>query len=117
MGENEYTREQLNRDRFNRYTEGMTPLDEGGVRIACYVVREYINRFRYGNSAVTEDDYKEAINILVAYAYDKSKNDTKVELHGCDNGCDTCKAFCDGEMHLSLRNTRSCPNYVDDPGE
>ena len=107
----------MDREIFEYITKDMKPLDEGGVKKACYVIREYKNHSKYGNSAVTEDDYREAINVLVAYAYDNSKNDTKVELHGCDKGCDTCKAFCDGEMHLSLRNTRPCPNYVDDPGE
>ncbi len=117
MEEREYTRQQYNKDRFDYATQGMASLDEGGVRRACYVVREWRNHSKYGNAGVTEDDYIEAVNILVAYAYEKSKNNTTVELHGCDGGCDTCKAFCDGEMHLSLRKKRPCPNYVDDPGE
>ena len=109
----------IKRVNFAFRTQNMKPLEEGGVQKACYIVREWINHHDYPESCgVTEDEYKEAIYVLVAFGYTNAQSDTTVNTFNCVPGCDTSKHFCDGEFCLSLiKNKKPCPYLVDDPGE
>ena len=108
----------MDREKFNYITEDMSSLEDGGIKKACYIIREWKNSRDCPDScAVTQEEYEEAINILVAFSYPKCDNKTTVEMINCVNGCDTSKYICAGEFRLSLKPKKPCPYYIDDPGE
>ena len=109
----------MKKEFFDLQTQNMASLDDGGVQKACYVITEWNNSRNYPDyCAVTEDEYKEAVRILVAYAHPRVKDNTTVETYRCVHGCDDARSFCGGNFCLSLRpNKKECPYLVDDPGE
>lgn len=110
------------KDKFDYITKDMTPLEEGGVKIACLIVQEYRkNKGRtdfFGDSicAVTEEQYQDAIGILTSFAFNNSTNETKTELYKCVLGsdCNPSAPLCKGEFSRNNRLAKKlCPHRFD----
>lgn len=111
------------KDEFDYMTRKMAPLEDGGVKKACFIVQEYnknkgeINPIT-GKSlcAVTEEEYNDAISVLTSFAYNNSTNETKTELYKCTLGydCNPTSAYCKGEFSANNHLAKKlCPHRFD----
>lgn len=112
------------KDKFDYITKDMTPLEEGGVKIACLIVEEYHkNKGRTnpitGDSwcGVTEEQYHDAISILTSFTFNNSTNETKTELYKCVLGsdCNPSAPFCKGEFSACNHLAKKLCPYRFDP--
>lgn len=93
---------------------------KNSVKKACYVVREYMRCKRYNdleNCAVTEKEFLESLNILLAFGYTNSDKDTIAKRWTCDSDCNRNNgmyAFCPGEFQID-RNSESFCEYYSSP--
>ena len=108
----------MNRTDFNLITKDL-PLNS--VKRACYIVREYI-RCKVDNNldccAVTKQEYNAALNILLAYSFTTSENDTTVEQWTCDSDCNKNNGlcgFCDGEFQINSKTGKQLCKYYSNP--
>ena len=103
----------MTREQFANITKN---LKRGGVKEACYIVKEYIdNRQRsYGECAVTKTEVYEAVKVLLAFSFKNSDKDTEVNMFRCGDNCmmdsdenQVCLyQFMENEFSRSL-----CPHY------
>lgn len=102
---------------------------KGGIKEACVIVREYLQNSKVSgesisspNSAVTTEEFIQATNILMAYAWQNRKNDCIPEFWYCIDDCsniDKC-IFCPGEYQIASKDEKGkslskipCPHYKD----
>ena len=112
------------KDKFDYMTKDMVPLEDGGVKKACFIIQEYRkNKGRVhpitGESlcAVTEEEYNDALSVLVSFSYKHSTYGTKTELHRCTLGddCNPSSAFCKGEFSANNHLAKKLCPYRFDP--
>ena len=99
-----------------------------GTKQACIKIREYLqngcvtqNGIKTITSAVTNDEFIAAVNILLAYAWQNKENDCVPETWYCDSDCSrVCNAICPGEFQLGNKDEngktlakKRCPYFAD----
>ena len=106
--------QEARRKRFDSLARGVADdynkgLAKGGVKEACMICLEYI-RFRK-SADVTEEEFKEALSKVLAYAYQNCSDDTMVEEYHCDENCiDTdFPKYCKGALLLESKTGKKCP--------
>ena len=99
---------------------------EGGTKEACIKIREVLNhQFNPGNqlhapmSAVTIDEFIDAVEKLVSFALDHE--DEKVYKYCCEPDCIYAgNPYCKGHLIVGVKNRRNakkvkiCPYYVEE---
>ncbi len=93
-------------------------LKENSVRRACYIVREYLRckDYNFSNPSVSEEEFYDALNILLAHSYQTSDEKTVVEQWCCDGDCDRNNGFygfCPGEFQIDAKKRTLCKYYLD----
>jgi hypothetical protein len=105
---------------------------EGGTKEACVYVREYLQNCmvpKYENkdissvnSAVTSDEFIEAVRVLMGYAWENRKDDNIPETFYCDKDCSYIDThyICPGEFQLAQKDEvgkpfskKLCPHFMD----
>ena len=118
----------MEKEIFALYTKD---LPKNSVKRACYVVREFL-RYRkvtqnketktlecevLPGCAVTFEEYEEARNIILSYAYQNATKSDKAELFFCEGDCVQNDygndAFCKGEFSIHPKSLNLCPHYMD----
>ena len=92
----------------------------GGTKEACVKAREFIrNTMNPGNqlhaplSCVSADEFIEAVNVLMAFAF--RQDDTIPETWECDNDCHGNASFlCPGECNIKKGSAKLCPYFIDE---
>ena len=103
----------------NEFLYLVKDLPDGGVKKACYIVREYIRHEimkDLSHSAVTKEEYDEAVRILLAHSFKTSDNDTTIEDWYCEFDCNRnngLEGFCKGEFQSSSKAKKLCKYYSD----
>lgn len=118
----------MDKEIFAWYTKD---LPRNSVKRACYVVREFLRYTKVTQNqetgtlecevlpgcAVTFEEYEEARNVILSYAYQNATKLDKVELFVCDDDCIQNDygndAFCKGEFSLHSKSLNLCPYYMD----
>ena len=118
----------MEKEIFAWYTKD---LPRNSVKRACFVVREFLRYSKVTQNketgtleceilpgcAVTFEEYEEARNVILSYAYQNSTKLDKVELFVCDGDCIQNDygndAFCKGEFSLHSKSLNLCPHYMD----
>lgn len=109
----------LNRDEIefvlsdNRYLKG-------GTKEACVRVRQVLkksqnncNQLHESFSSVENDEFLEAVKVLMAAAF--KKEDEIPETWYCDNDCKmVSNLLCPGECNLSNDSKKRCPFFIDE---
>ena len=96
-------------------------LPENSVKRACYIVREYQRYEEYGifiDCAVSEEEYKEALRIILAHSFLTSNENTAVELWQCDGDCNRnhgFNEFCPGEFQVCKDSDKRLCKFFADP--
>ena len=93
---------------------------KGGTKEACVKAREFIrNAINPGNqlhaplSCVKADEFLEAVETLMAFAY--SQDDTIPKTWQCDNDCHMVAGFwCPGEYNIKKNANKMCPFFMDE---
>lgn len=93
---------------------------EGGTKEACVKVRAFLNHATNpGNqihstlSCVTADEFMEAVETLMAFAY--CQEDSVPERWKCDSDCRKTSLFlCPGECNISKTSDKMCPFFMDE---
>ena len=89
---------------------------EHGVKEACLMVKEYLNNLEdITKSAVTKEEFIEAITIILNYSFTSSNKNTVVKEYYCKEDCrmNTEFCFCKGEFSLSSNSKKLCKHYLD----
>jgi hypothetical protein len=101
--------------------------NKGGVKEACYVVREYLSNskadengiFNGDQSAVSNQEFLSAVESLLAFSWSQNI-DIVPEMYLCDNDCSRLDTdgFCPGEFQLSkssekVKQKKLCPHFID----
>ena len=91
---------------------------ENSVRKACYDVREFMRSQKYGtmDNAVTEEEFYKSLDILLAYSYEQSNDETVVEQYYCDSECERNNGiygFCPGEFQINSKSRVLCRHFMD----
>ena len=118
----------MEKEIFAWYTKD---LPRNSVKRACFVVREFLRYSKVTQNketgtleceilprcAVTFEEYEEARNVILSYAYQNSTKLDKVELFVCESDCVHndygYDAFCNGEFSLHSKSLNLCPHYMD----
>ena len=105
----------MNKDDFEILTKD---LKENSVRKACYVAREYLRCKKYNvpSSFIKEEEFYNALNILLAHSYQTSDDKTIVEFWHCESDCDRNNSlfgFCPGEFQIDEQKRTLCKYYID----
>jgi len=93
---------------------------EGGTKEACIKVREVLqNAINPGNqlhapgSCVKIDEFIEAVNVLVASAF--QKDDEIPETWSCNNDCKKVgDILCPGECNIKKDSPKQCSFFMDE---
>ena len=108
----------MNRNEFDTIT---SDLNKDGVKMACYVVREYIRCERSKKldfCAVSKEEFDNALNVLLAFSYQNSDNNTLVEQCECESDCNRnngLNGFCSGEFQLKQNTNKVLCKHYSDP--
>lgn len=102
---------------------------QGGIKEACIIVREYLQNSRIyqtvissSNSAVTTDEFVQAVKVLMAYSWQNRANDCIPERWECDIDCASIDSsiFCPGEFQIASKDEKGrslsktlCPYFRD----
>ena len=102
----------------------------GGSKEACIKVREYLQNIKQtqpeitvsSSCSVSNQEFVDAVKVLMAYAWQNRENDCLPDMWYCDNDCsniDTC-IFCPGEYQLAPKDENGkslskklCPYFID----
>ena len=102
----------------------------GGSKEACIKVRQFIGNAIVDeegrlipslNSAVSSEEFLEAVRVLMAFAWQNREQDTVPERFICDSDCTQIGDFCLGECQLVSKRhseygkvkSKQCPYYRD----
>ena len=98
----------------------------GGSKEACVIAREYLQNCKLlssglnsPKSAVTTEEFVEAIRVLMASAWENRANDSVPERWYCESDCSNIDKliFCPGEYQLASQEQnptlKLCPHYRD----
>ena len=91
----------------------------GGTKQACLVVKEFLqhatpvgNGF-YSTSSVSIDEFRKAVDVLMAFAF--QKKDEIPERWGCETDCvKTSCPMCLGEFNVDNNSLEACPYYEEE---
>ena len=89
-------------------------LKKGGVQEACLIVKEYLSNLSdTTKSAVTYEEYLDAVHILMNYSYENSNKDTIIDECYCEYDCRMNTEFnvCKGTFSLSSKGKKLCKYY------
>lgn len=93
---------------------------EGGIRKACAIIKEYKKNKPVDGvnlSAVSKEQYEAAVDLVVAYAFQNSQDDTKMDLFKCDSDCTNCDwpfSICPYSFQCSEEHgLHLCPHFCD----
>ena len=105
----------MKREDFDYFTNEYNNLNT--VKKACFVVKEY-QRCETGRvmdkSAVTYDEYQEALKKVLAYAFLKSNKEEIIETWKCNKECVRYRgveSFCPGEFQIDDNSNNLCKWY------
>lgn len=101
--------------------------NKGGVKEACYIVREYLSNCKKSedtictgsHSAVSNQEFLAAVEVLLAFSWSQQM-DVIPEMFFCDVDCSRLDTdiFCPGEFQLgknseSVLQKKLCPHFMD----
>ena len=101
--------------------------NKGGVKEACYVVKEYLSHsrinedgiFNGSRSAVSNQEFLSAVELLLAFSWSQNM-DIVPEFYFCDMDCSRLDTdiFCPGEFQISkssepVKQKKLCPHFID----
>ena len=98
------------------FIKGLLEVRPGGVKEACLIVKEYLSNLDdLTKSAVTKDEYIEAVNILINYSFENSDKNTMIEEFYCKEDCRMNTEFnvCKGKFSTSNKGKKLCKYYMD----
>lgn len=95
-------------------------LHKDGVKMACYVVKEYIRCERSNNldyCAVSKEKFDRALNVLLAFSYQNSDENTLARQYECESDCNRNNGlndFCPGKFQMGSGTSMTlCKHYFD----
>lgn len=105
----------MKREDFDYFTSEYNNLH--GVKKACFIVREYDRCQKDNNmntSSISKEEYQKALNMVLAFAFNNAKNESKVEMWHCKGDCyrnNGFEGFCPGEFQLDQDTSNLCKWY------
>ena len=92
----------------------------GGTKQACLVVKEFLqhatpvgNGFYSTSSAVTADEFRKAVEVLMASAF--QRDDEIPERWECESDCAKRSCLmCLGEFNVDNNSLEACPYYEEE---
>lgn len=92
---------------------------KGGTKEACIKARDFLrhknnpeSQNQFIVSCVSEDEFVEAVKVLMAYAF--QREDEMPDMWYCDSDCKrTFDVVCPGECNISKESKVLCPFFVD----
>lgn len=105
----------MNKSYFEYFTRNVRA---DGVRKACYIVREYRRCEKSNdleNCAVTKEEFEKALDIISAFAYIMSSDNTTTKLWACKEDClrnEGNNTFCPGEFQIGTDAKKRCKFYT-----
>lgn len=93
----------------------ISKLPLNSVKRACFIVREYIRCNKTNiECAVTKDEFKESLDIILAHSYQTSDKRTSIEQWHCNQECELYDdlAFCPGEFQIKENEKKLCRYFI-----